>query len=418
MYSQLTSDLPQSRMMGYNPETYKKELALMNKERSTRNIVDVNPEKYAPSLEEKGSLGSRSRSCSESGSLLNPELFVHGSLKEPTPVNSEEINGNNQKDTDLSSRHHHYKSFAEQVEKAVSKGDWRVVEQLAKSANKDGGRPESPVSSLDSRSVSENSSQPRPRLSIIDQDRASRVSKLIEENDWAAVEAAAANFGDEDSSRMHKENRNSATSAASSLTVDSGADNDNDEQFKRTVTSILLKVAPEEAKNVSALIEQFQGREAELLATLHSMFEQKIEKDRSDQKLQPPDHYSPAEEGAVSDDRRDSLSSMLGLSDASSHESLSQGEKEKKLFLLIFFFETRRTLTQVAHCEETRRPCAVAFSSMSQRARADPARVRDFPADARKFVAHPTGFADPRAHRRASAPPRRVCAHERQRNFG
>jgi len=213
------------------------------------------------------------------------------------------------------------------LEIAIENGDWAAVTAYARMMNDNQRRPLSPLSySIGARSsISMSNSGDRTRMSESDQKKVAVIDALVEGNDWEAVVETAEKFSQNHSleevlaergiymSGMQSETRTSSlsvqpsqqaslqpsTSSSSSASKEFGSivrnaiRNSRVEESRKKMTLILEEIAPRELCHVDAILEQFDGREDELVKTLTILKERReAEKRRALSDLQSSDKLS------------------------------------------------------------------------------------------------------------------------------
>mmetsp|Transcript_4136 Transcript_4136/g.6304 ORF Transcript_4136/g.6304 Transcript_4136/m.6304 type:complete len:951 (+) Transcript_4136:635-3487(+) len=198
-------------------------------------------------------------------------------------------------------------SDAELLELAIEAGKWVDVATYARALN---GNNNSGISPLSTRSHSKSigSSGSRTKLSLIDQKRAAVIDTFVELRNWNAVIDTAEKFGQNQSledalhipagttelnvqtsslsAQASSMSLRKSTSSNSATKVNTGVVSEavrrrKVEEVRKQIITLIVDAAPHEINNVDAMMEQFHGREEELLETIKLMDQrQKIERSR------------------------------------------------------------------------------------------------------------------------------------------
>eukprot|EP00986_Skeletonema_menzelii_P007419 scaffold2918_cov142-Skeletonema_menzelii.AAC.2 len=187
-------------------------------------------------------------------------------------------------------------SQMDELDIAIEAGDWGHVGALAAILAAEGRR--TPTQGLKSpRSITSGdgaSSRSRGTSTnqSIDQARAAEIDKLVEAGDWQGVVLAAARF--EADQTMDGESHSATSASRSSKWSGSGRSSASGTQrsfgtthssheagrsqaeIRAEVEALVRRVVPEEADNVDEMLNQFKGREEELVETLRRMQERAI----------------------------------------------------------------------------------------------------------------------------------------------
>lgn len=187
-------------------------------------------------------------------------------------------------------------SQMDELDVAIEAGDWGHVGALAAVLAAEGRR--TPPQGVKSpRSIASGDASSRSRGAStgqsMDQARAAEIDKLVEAGDWQGVVLAAARFEADQtmdgeshsaasasrSSRWSGSSRGSASGTQRSFgTTDhssTGAGRSQAE-IRAEVEALVRRVVPEEADNIDEMLNQFKGREEELVETLRRMQERAI----------------------------------------------------------------------------------------------------------------------------------------------
>lgn len=195
-------------------------------------------------------------------------------------------------------------SDAELMELAIEAGKWIDVATYARALNvgdSDSGSRISPLSStVYNNSKSIGSSGSRTKLSEIDQKRAAVIDTFVELRNWNAVIDTAEKFGQNRSledalqiplghQELNVQNTNSSlsvqassmslkksTSSSSGKKVNTGVVSEavrrqKVEGIRKQIITLLVDAAPHEINNVDAMMEQFHGKEEDLVETIRLM---------------------------------------------------------------------------------------------------------------------------------------------------
>ena len=195
------------------------------------------------------------------------------------------------------------KSVNTAMEAAIENGDWQAVAFYARKMTQPDNE-ESLVSNENrsSLSMSFSSTADRTKLSENDQRKAAVLDAYIEVGDWEGLAVTAECFNQHltledtlrlrgiDSSGLDQNQVSSSLSAQQSVMLSSSSPTTS-EQFggvvqlalrkkqmevvRKRVSDLLEDVAPHEIGNLDAMLEQFEGREDELVATLLLLGEKK-----------------------------------------------------------------------------------------------------------------------------------------------
>jgi len=213
----------------------------------------------------------------ESDSIEDEDYI--GEIDEPS--DSEPMNSNSQMD---------------ELDIAIEAGDWGHVGALAAVLAAEGSRTppqgmKSPRSITSGDGASSRSRGTSTNQSM-DQARAAEIDKLVEAGDWQGVVLAAARFEADQtmdgeshsatsasrSSRWSGSGRSSASGTQRSFgtTHSSHEAGRSQAEIRAEVEALVRRVVPEEADNVDEMLNQFKGREEELVETLRRMQERAI----------------------------------------------------------------------------------------------------------------------------------------------
>jgi len=188
-------------------------------------------------------------------------------------------------------------SQMDELDVAIEAGDWGHVGALAAVLAAEGRRTppqglKSPRSITSGDGASSRSRGTSTNQSM-DQARAAEIDKLVEAGDWQGVVLAAARFEADQtmdgeshsatsasrSSRWSGSGRSSASGTQRSFgTTDHSSHGAGRSQaeIRAEVEALVRRVVPEEADNVDEMLNQFKGREEELVETLRRMQERAI----------------------------------------------------------------------------------------------------------------------------------------------
>lgn len=187
-------------------------------------------------------------------------------------------------------------SQMEELDVAIEAGDWGHVGALAAVLAAEGSRTppqgiKSPRSITSGDGASSRSRGTSTNQSM-DQARAAEIDKLVEAGDWQGVVLAAARFEADQtmdgeshsatsasrSSRWSGSGRSSASGTQRSFgtTHSSHEAGRSQAEIRAEVEALVRRVVPEEADNVDEMLNQFKGREEELVETLRRMQERAI----------------------------------------------------------------------------------------------------------------------------------------------
>jgi hypothetical protein len=188
-------------------------------------------------------------------------------------------------------------SQLDELDLAIEAGDWGHVGALAAVLAAEGRRtPPQGVKSPRSITSGDGASWRSRGASTgqsIDQARAAEIDKLVEAGDWQGVVLAAARF--EADQTMDGESHSAASASRSSRWSGSGRSSASGTQrsfgttdhssngagrsqaeIRAEVEALVRRVVPEEADNIDEMLNQFKGREEELVETLRRMQERAI----------------------------------------------------------------------------------------------------------------------------------------------
>ncbi len=188
---------------------------------------------------------------------------------------------------------HKQRQFAirEELDKAIKLGDWSLVGATAAIIA------QSPADFLTTAINSPNSSgmNSSSYSNQRDMERATEVEKLVEIGDWEGVVLAAAKFeaesdrdgvteGSASNSEGHKflasrylNDANSTNSPSVSTNISESASNNlKQAELRAEVEALVRRVVPDEIDNVDEMMNEFRGREEELVETLRTMQERNI----------------------------------------------------------------------------------------------------------------------------------------------
>ncbi len=202
-----------------------------------------------------------------------------GEIDEPS--DSEPMNSNSQMD---------------ELDVAIEAGDWGHVGALAAVLAAEGSiMPSQGIKSPRSITSGDGASSRSRGTSTnqsMDQARAAEIDKLVEAGDWQGVVLAAARFEADQtmdgeshsatsasrSSRWSGSGRSSASGTQRSFgtTHSSHEAGRSQAEIRAEVEALVRRVVPEEADNVDEMLNQFKGREEELVETLRRMQERAI----------------------------------------------------------------------------------------------------------------------------------------------
>ena len=195
-----------------------------------------------------------------------------------------------EKDTVVSSH-----SQVDELDVAIEAGDWGHVGALAAVLAAEGRRtpPQGVKSPRSITSGDGASSRGAGTGQSMDHARAAEIDKLVEAGDWQGVVLAAARF--EADQTMDGESHSAASASRSSRWSGSGRSSASGTQrspgttdhsshgagrsqaeIRVEVEALVRRVVPEEADNVDEMLNQFKGREEELVETLRRMQERAI----------------------------------------------------------------------------------------------------------------------------------------------
>jgi len=182
------------------------------------------------------------------------------------------------------------------LDQAIEAGDWAAVGATAALLASSSESVSSRSYSTSPRSVTTRSS--RGSLSSIDAERADELDRLVDSGDWEGVVLAAGKFSAEsDTDGSKSETDLNELASPSSNTDPSGSStntygtsslaspstgsfsiaiNNKQNEIRSEVESLVRRVVPEELDNIDELMEQYTGREEELLETLRTMQERNI----------------------------------------------------------------------------------------------------------------------------------------------
>lgn len=178
----------------------------------------------------------------------------------------------------------------DQLDNLIESGDWAAVGATAALL---AAASDSQSASTRSRGTSRSSS----RESSVDAARASELDHLVDAGDWEGVVLAAAKFEASEAGRSDKSGTNSSVGSAGSAGSDSGTGtgtlgtggspsesniSENPSmaakraELRGEVEALVRRVVPEEIDNVDEMMNQFKGREEELVETLRTMQERAV----------------------------------------------------------------------------------------------------------------------------------------------
>ena len=173
-----------------------------------------------------------------------------------------------------------------QLDGLIEAGDWAAVGATAALL-----AAASDSASMDSKShVTGRSERSRDTTrSGVDSARAAELDQLIDAGDWEGVVLAAAKFesaesdadmdtdqlslGADDSQAGFSSSRETAPSSG---ILDTASQSAKREDTRKEVEELVMRVVPEEVDNIDEMMNQFKGREDELLETLRTMQERFI----------------------------------------------------------------------------------------------------------------------------------------------
>ena len=155
------------------------------------------------------------------------------------------------------------------LDSAIESGDWAAVGATAALL----------AAASDSQSYSSNSGLQSGTISrsedssSLDAVRAAELDHLVESGDWEGVVLAAAKY----------EAAETGTTGSDSRAVHSGASTNSSpskaqrrQEIRAEVEELVRRVVPEEIQNVDEMMQQFRGREEELIETLRTMEERAV----------------------------------------------------------------------------------------------------------------------------------------------
>jgi hypothetical protein len=175
----------------------------------------------------------------------------------------------------------------DQLDNLIESGDWAAVGATAALL---AAASDSQSASTRSRGTSRDSS----RDDSIDAARASELDHLVDAGDWEGVVLAAAKFEASEAGRSDKSGTNSSVGSAGSDsgtgtgtlgTGGSPSESNISEnpsmaakraELRGEVEALVRRVVPEEIDNVDEMMNQFKGREEELVETLRTMQERAV----------------------------------------------------------------------------------------------------------------------------------------------
>lgn len=111
----------------------------------------------------------------------------------------------------------------------------------------------------------------RSESSSLDAARAAELDQLVESGDWEGVVLAAAKYeaGTDSAS-------GSGSGASQSSTTQESRSTRKMAEYRQEVVDLVRRVVPEESPNVDEMMQQFRGREEELVETLRTMEERAV----------------------------------------------------------------------------------------------------------------------------------------------
>lgn len=172
-------------------------------------------------------------------------------------------------------------SSREELDRLIEAGDWAAVGATAALL----------AAASDSQSLSSSRSRATDRSSggggSIDAARAAELDQLVDAGDWEGVVLAAAKYQTEESSNIEGTVGASVESSGDSMTgtgtggspsmstsvSDSPSKIAKRAEIRAEVEALVRRVVPEEIDNVDEMMNQFKGREEELVETLRTMQE-------------------------------------------------------------------------------------------------------------------------------------------------
>jgi hypothetical protein len=176
----------------------------------------------------------------------------------------------------------------DQLDNLIESGDWAAVGATAALL---AAASDSQSASTRSRGTSRSSSR---EGDSIDAARASELDHLVDAGDWEGVVLAAAKFEASESGRSDKSGTNSSAgsggsdsgtgtgtlgtggSPSESNISESPSKAANRAELRGEVEALVRRVVPEEIDNVDEMMNQFKGREEELVETLRTMQERAV----------------------------------------------------------------------------------------------------------------------------------------------
>ena len=181
-------------------------------------------------------------------------------------------------------------SQMDELDIAIEAGDWGHVGALAAVLAAEGRRTVKSPRSITSGDGASSRSRGTSTNQSMDQARAAEIDKLVEAGDWQGVVLAAARFEADQtmdgeshsaaskSSMWSDSGRSSASGTQRSFgtTHSSHAAGRSQAEIRAEVEALVRRVVPEEADNIDEMLNQFKGREEELVETLRRMQERAI----------------------------------------------------------------------------------------------------------------------------------------------
>ena len=166
------------------------------------------------------------------------------------------------------------------LETLIDAGDWAAVgatAALLAAASDSRSRSTGGDSSRDSRSSSRSRS-----MNEKDEARAAELDALVEAGDWEGVVLAASRFDDEEKSRHSSADDSNegstidGTSASGTSASGTASKSRSRAEVRKEVEELVRRVVPDEIDNVDEMMNQFKGREEELVETLRTMQERAV----------------------------------------------------------------------------------------------------------------------------------------------
>jgi len=196
------------------------------------------------------------------------------------------------------------KTLMQHLDAAIDDGDWDTVAVIAGDM---GDNDYSPGSSASGSSGNTSASSSISGKSLSEVEKVETINKLIVDKNWKAVDtltnASEADYESDAEKTESTDNKSSITpnkrrnlidfitkSWSNSRVEENASDKDNSEKevdiesldsgrlskIRKEIEELVRQIIPDEINNVNEMMNQFQGREEELLETLRTMVERRV----------------------------------------------------------------------------------------------------------------------------------------------